>query len=82
MGRSNEMYQEMVDQKDYVDEHDLWEITNLYIKLTKQLGKHKDELQGTPHQVLIDLVLNEVDERVINQHWDVAEQWMKEEWKK
>ena len=59
MGRSSELYQEFIDQKEFIDERDLWEITNLYIKCCKELHKHKDKLMGTPHEVLIDIITNE-----------------------
>tara|TARA_R100001510_G_C7656678_1_gene216975 strand:- start:1195 stop:1407 length:213 start_codon:yes stop_codon:yes gene_type:complete len=63
MGRSSELYQEFVDQKEYIDERDLWEITNLYLKCCKELHKHKDKLMGTPHEVLMDMITNECLER-------------------
>tara|TARA_X000001316_G_C902225_1_gene20060 strand:- start:426 stop:638 length:213 start_codon:yes stop_codon:yes gene_type:complete len=63
MGRSSELYQEMVDQRDFVDEAELWEFTNLYISIINQLQKVRGELKGTPHEVLIDLLSIEMDER-------------------
>jgi|TARA_B100000085_G_scaffold32602_1_gene26892 hypothetical protein len=63
MGRSSELYQEFVDQKEYIDEQDLWEITNLYIKCCRKLHQHKDKLMGTPHEVLMDIIANECLER-------------------
>ena len=44
------------------------------------------EMKGTPHEVLMDLLSIEIDERNVNQAWDLADEWMKEargkKWKK
>tara|TARA_R100001510_G_C7600126_1_gene166990 strand:- start:413 stop:616 length:204 start_codon:yes stop_codon:yes gene_type:complete len=63
MGRSSELYQEIVDQRDFLNETELWEFTNTYLSLIKQLHNFRGELKGTPHEVLMDLLSIEIDER-------------------
>ena len=86
MGRSSELYQEVADQRDFLNETELWEFTNTYLSLIKQLQNYRGELKGTPHEVLMDLLSIEIDERNVNQAWDLADEWMKEargkKWKK